>query len=65
VLIVAQDKKFIITTDRFTAEKLINAQFTLVNKSATSWTFINEIPKTLIFDEIDKNKYCYSNILSL
>lgn len=59
------DKKFIKTTDEKTATQLISAGFNLVSHVGQIYTFINSIPKNFNFDEIDKKKIVYDNILSL
>lgn len=58
-------KKFIITKDESTANKLIACGFQLVNNISGSWTFLNVAPKNFSFAEIDKEKYSYTNILCL
>ena len=59
------DKKFIKTTDEKTAARLISAGFNLVSHVGQIYTFINSVPKNFNFDEIDKKKIVYDNILSL
>lgn len=59
------DKKFIKTTDEKTARQLIGAGFNLVSCIGQIYTFINSVPKNFNFDEIDKKKIVYDNILSL
>ena len=59
------EKKFIKTTDEKTASQLISAGFNLVSHVGQIYTFINSIPKNFNFDEIDKTKIVYDNILSL
>lgn len=59
------EKKFIKTTDAETARQLISAGFNLVSHVGQIYTFINSIPKNFNFDEIDKKKIVYDNILSL
>jgi hypothetical protein len=59
------DKKFIKTTDKETADKLLKGGFKLVNEMSGVWTFMNSVPKNFNFDEVTKETYCYSNILSL
>ncbi len=59
------EKKFIKTTDEKTAGRLIAAGFNLVSHVGQIYTFINSIPKNFNFDEIDKKKIVYDNILSL
>ena len=58
-------KKFIITKDEKTANQFIAFGFQLVSKTADLWIFMNSVPKHFNFDEVDKGKFCYSNILCL
>lgn len=58
-------KKFIITKDESTANKLLTCGFQLVNNTSGIWTFMNIAPKNFSFAEIDKGKYSYSNNLFL
>ena len=58
-------KKFIITKDESTANKLIECGFQLVNQFSGSWTFLNIAPKNFSFAEIDKKAYSYTDILCL
>ena len=58
-------KKFIITKDESTANKLITCGFKLVSNMAGVWTFMNIAPANFSFTEIDKGKYSYSNILCI
>jgi hypothetical protein len=58
-------KKFIITKDESTANKLIAGGFKLVSNVSGVWTFMNVGPKRFSFDEIDKGTYSYSDILCL
>jgi hypothetical protein len=58
-------KKFIITKDESTANKLANHGFKLVNQANGVWTFMNIIPQNFSFAEIEKGKYSYSDILCL
>lgn len=58
-------KKFIITKDESTANKLLTCGFKLVSNVADVWTFMNVAPKNFNFAEIDKSKYSYSDILCL
>ena len=57
-------KNFITTTDKETADKLISAGFQLVSQNG-AYTFLNQLPKNFNFDEIDKNKMAYTNILNV
>ena len=58
-------KKFIITKDESTANKLIACGFQLVGNVDGVWTFMNTGPKHFSFVEIDKKLYSYSNTLFL
>lgn len=62
---MSQDKKFIKTTDKKIADRLIAAGFKLVANVGNIYTFLNEIPKGFDFDEIDKKMIVYDNILSI
>ena len=58
-------KKFIITKDETTANKLMACGFQLVSNVSGVWTFLNMGPKHFRFDEIDKGQYSYSDTLFL
>ena len=58
-------KKFIITKDESTANKLVTYGFKLVNQANGVWTFMNMAPQNFSFAEIEKGKYSYSDILCL
>ena len=58
-------QNFIKTTDQETADKLMLQGFQLVSHVGNMYTFLNQPPKNASFDEIDKKKYAYSNILSM
>ena len=58
-------KNFITTTDKETADKLISAGFQLVSQSGSAYTFLNQSSKNFNFDETDKKKMAYTNILSM
>ena len=58
-------KKFIITKDESTANKLMAFGFKLVSNVSGSWTFLNVAPKNFSFAEIDKKAYSYTDILCL
>ena len=58
-------KKFIITKDESTANKLLTCGFQLVNNISGVWTFMNIAPTNFSFAEIDKKTYSYSNTLFL
>lgn len=58
-------KKFIITKDEKTANQFIAFGLQLVSKTSDLWIFMNSIPQHFNFEEVDKSKFCYSNILCL
>lgn len=62
---MSQEKKFIKTTDKETADKLISAGFQLVSQSGSAYTFLNQLPTNFTFNEVDKKKMAYSNILNI
>ena len=57
-------KKFIIATDKSTADKLSEAGFILLSQFGDTYTFKNE-QRNFNFANIEKGKLHYSNILSL
>lgn len=59
------NKKFIIVQDESTANKLISSGFQLVTQVNGTYTFMNIIPQHFSFDEIDKSKLAYTNILNI
>jgi hypothetical protein len=62
---MSQKQNFITTTDKETADKLISVGFQLVSTSGNSYTFLNQLPNNFTFDEVDKKKMAYTNILSM
>ena len=62
---MSQKQNFITTTDKETADKLISAGFQLVSQNGNVYTFLNQLPKNFSFDEVDKKKMAYTNILSM
>lgn len=58
-------KKFIKTTDKSTADKLISGGFKLVSQIGNIYTFLNETPQNFNFDAVDKKMIVYDNMLSL
>lgn len=58
-------KKFIKTTDKPTADKLIAEGFKLISQVGNIYTFLNELPKNFNFDAVDKKMIVYDNILSI
>ena len=49
-------KNFIKTNDKLTADKLISEGFKLISQIGSTYTFINQSPEKINFDEIDKTK---------
>lgn len=62
---MSQDKKFIKTTDRKTADQLIASGFRLASQIGSVYTFLNEVPKNFNFDKVDRKQIVYDNKLSL
>lgn len=62
---MSQKQNFITTTDKETADKLISSGFQLVSQSGSAFTFLNQLPKNFSFEEVDKTKMAYTNILSM
>lgn len=59
------NKKFIITQNQKTANKMIANGFHLVSNVNGTYTFVNEPSKHLVFDEDEKKQVCYTNILHI
>ena len=59
------NKKFIIVQDEATVNKLVASGFQIVSKVNNTYTFMNQVPQHFNFDEVDKSKLAYTNILSL
>lgn len=55
--------KFIVTKDAEVAKKLA-AMFKQLNNLNGTWVFINESPMSFNFEQIDKTKLVYTNILT-
>lgn len=55
---------FIITQDKETANKLISEGFRLIAEINNTYTFENK-PNTMVFDNIDRTKLAFTNILGL
>jgi phosphoserine phosphatase len=62
---MSQKQNFITTTDKETADKLISMGFQLVSTSGSVYIFLNQLPNNFSFDEVDKGKMAYTNVLSL
>lgn len=61
---MSQKQNFIMTTDKETADKLLSAGFQLVSQNGT-YTFLNQPPRNFSFDEVDKKKMAYTNIINI
>ena len=59
------DKKFIKTTDKETANKLIALGFKVVSQIGSVYTFWNELQQNMTFDSVDTTKIVYDDKLSL
>ena len=59
------NKKFILVQDDTTANKLVASGFQIVSKINNTYTFMNQVPQHFSFDEVDKSKLAYTNILSI
>ena len=57
--------KFIMTMDETTAKNLIAVGFKLISKNGGAYTFINQPPKNFNFEQFDKSKVRYTNMLSI
>ena len=62
---MSQKQNFITTTDKETADKLLSVGFQLMSQNGNAYTFLNQLPKNFNFDEVDKSKMAYTNILSM
>ena len=55
-------KKFIVTKDPEVAKKLA-AAFKQINNSNGTWVFLNEVSTSFSFEQLDKSKFTYTNVL--
>lgn len=62
---MSQEKKFIKTTDKEIANKLMFAGYQFVSQSCGVYTFINQPPHNFSFDDADKKKLFYTNMISI
>ena len=62
---MSQEKNFIKTTDKETADKLVLVGFQLVSQDNGVYTFLNQPSNNFVFDEVDKTKMVYTNILNI
>ena len=58
-------QNFIKTTDKSIAEKMISEGFKLVSHVGQVYTFLNDMPESFHFDDIDKKHIAYSNVLNI
>lgn len=56
--------KFILTVDEATANKFIAAGFKLMSRSGNGYLFLNHPPKNFSFEQVDKTKVFYTNMLT-
>ena len=61
---MSQKQNFITTTDKETADKLMSAGFQLVSQNGV-YTFLNQLPANFSFDEVDKKKMVYTNMINI
>ena len=55
--------KFIVTKDAEVAKKLA-ATFKQINSSNGMWVFLNEVPTSFNFEQLDKKKFIYTSKLT-
>ena len=55
-------KKFIITKDPEVAKKLATA-FKQINNFNGTWVFLNEVSTSFSFEQFDRSKFTYTNVL--
>ena len=55
-------KKFIITKDPEVAKQLATA-FKQINNFNGTWVFLNEVSTSFSFEQLDKSKFTYTNVL--
>lgn len=59
------NQKFIMTKDKLTADKFLSAGFKLVAHQGGAYTFVNMPPEHFNFEQFDKTKIVYTNMLSI
>jgi len=57
--------KFIVTTDKLTADRLISVGFSMLSTNNDVYIFLNNPPKNFLFSSIDSKKCYFTNILSM
>lgn len=56
------NKKFIVTRDSEVAKQLA-AAFKQINNFNGTWVFLNEVSASFNFEQFDKTKFYYTNVL--
>lgn len=59
-----KDEKFIVVQDELVANQLIAAGFQLMSQINKTYTFINTIPQSFKFENIDIKKLAFTNRLT-
>lgn len=59
------NKKFVVTLDKATADKLIGVGFKLISHQGAAYTFLNQPPKNFNFEQFDSKQVHYTNMLSI
>ena len=57
------NKKFIVTRDSEVAKQLA-AAFKQINNFNGTWVFLNEVSTSFSFEQFDKTKFYYTNVLT-
>ena len=57
------NKKFIVTRDSEVAKQLA-AAFKQINNFNGTWVFLNEVSASFNFEQLDKTKFYYTNVLT-
>lgn len=57
------NKKFIVTRDPEVAKQLA-AAFKQINNFNGTWVFLNEVSTSFSFEQFDKTKFYYTNVLT-
>lgn len=56
-------KKFIVTKDSNVAKQLAST-FKQINNFNGAWVFLNEVSTSFSFEQFDKTKFYYTNVLT-
>lgn len=57
-------ENFIVTTDKYMAEKFISAGLRMISHKGDVYTFLNQPPENFNFENFDKTKFCFTNMFS-